>query len=110
MDLTKFFNSIYEASRIFTWYFTLTAIKRIQVNYVVLLIFVITISYLNDKQHRENYMALSNRNDIINNSREKEQAKYTLKLEFYTDKFNHLLEVLIHQREARQEIKAKTNI
>jgi hypothetical protein len=109
MDFTKFFNSLSEISKVFDWYFHLSQMKKIQVNYSLLLMLVITISYLNDKQHKENYIILSNRNDIINNSREEEQVKYTLKLEFYTDKFNHLLEILIHQREVRQEIMDKKN-
>jgi hypothetical protein len=101
--------SIQGASRLVSWYFKLTSIKRIQVNYTVLLFGVITMAYFNDKQHRENYTALSNRNDIINNSREEEQAKYTRQLEFYTNKFNHLLEIFINQKEGRQEITNKNN-
>ena len=50
-------------------------------------------------------MLLSNRNDTINNSRTKEQEKYTTKLEYYTDKFNHLLEILIQQRKEREQLK-----
>jgi hypothetical protein len=101
--------NIQEVSKLFSWYLQLTYIKRIQVNYTILLFGVITMSYFNDKQHRENYTALSIRNDIINNSREREQAKYTHQLEFYTNKFNHLLEVSIRKNENKKDVMSKNN-
>jgi hypothetical protein len=94
-----------EIPKLFDWYFLLSQLKRTQLNYIILIASIITISYYNDKQHRENYIVLSNRNDTINNSRTKEQEKYTAKLEFYTDKFNHLLEILIQQRKEREQLK-----
>lgn len=102
MKLLDFFREI---PKLFDWYFLLPQLKRLQLNYIILIASIITISYYNDKQHRENYIVLSARNDTINNSRTKEQEKYTSKLEFYTDKFNHLLELLIQQRKEREQIK-----
>ena len=94
-----------ELPKLFDWYFLLPALKRLQLNYLILIAFVITLSYYNDKRHRDNYMVLSARNDTTNNSRTKEQEKYTAKLEFYTDKFNHLLELLIQQKKEREQLK-----
>jgi hypothetical protein len=102
MKILDFFREI---PKLFDWYFLLPQLKRLQLNYIILIASVITISYYNDKRHRENYIVLSARNDTINNSRTKEQEKYTSKLEFYTDKFNHLLELLIQQRKEREQIK-----
>ncbi|MDR6844499.1 hypothetical protein [Flavobacterium granuli] len=93
-----------ELPKIFDWYFLLPQIKRIQLNYIILLATVMSIAYYNDKRHRENYTILSTRIDAINNSRTQEQEKYTTKLVYYTDKFNHLLELLIQQREKRAEL------
>jgi hypothetical protein len=101
----KYFNYLLEIPKLFNWYFLLPALKRIQLNYIILIALIILISYKNDKQHRENYTVLSARNDTINNSRTKEQEKYTAKLEFYTDKFNHLLEILLQQKKEREQIK-----
>lgn len=100
----KVLDYLLEIPKLFNWYFLLPALKRIQLNYIILIASIILISYYNDKQHRDNYTVLSARNDTINNSRTKEQEKYTAKLEFYTDKFNHLLEILIHQRKEREQI------
>lgn len=94
-----------EIPNLFNWYFKLPLTKRISLNYIVLLATVMTMAYYNDKLHREHYTVLANRNDTINNSRTKEQEKYTAKLEFYTDKFNHLLELLIQQRKEREQLK-----
>lgn len=102
MKILDFFREI---PKLFDWYFLLPQLKRIQLNYIVLITSVITLSYYNDKRHRNNYTVLSARNDTINNSRTKEQEKYTAKLEFYTDKFNNLLELLIQQRKEREQIK-----
>jgi hypothetical protein len=102
MKILDFFREI---PKLVDWYFLLPFVKRLQLNYIILIASIITISYYNDKQHRENYTMLSARNDTINNSRTKEQEKYTAKLEFYTDKFNHLLEILIQQRKEREQLK-----
>jgi hypothetical protein len=101
----KFLDYFRELPKLFDWYFQLPQLKRIQLNYIVVIVFLIFLSYYNDKLHRENYIQLSNRNDTINNSRTKEQEKYTARLEFYTDKFNNLLELLIQQRKEREQLK-----
>lgn len=101
MKILDFFREI---PKLFDWYFLLPALKRIQMNYIILIALIITLSYYNDKRHRDNYTVLSARNDTINNSRTKEQEKYTAKLEFYTDKFNHLLEILMQQKKEKEQI------
>jgi hypothetical protein len=101
----KFLDYLLRLPQIFDWYFKLPALKRIQLNYIVLLTFVVTLSYYNDQQHRANYTILSTRVDTINNARSKEQEKYTAGLEYYTDKLNHLLEILIKQKEEIKQIK-----
>lgn len=100
----KFLDYFREIPKLFDWYFQLPQLKRIRLNNIAVIVFLILLSYYNDKLHRENYTVLSNRNDTINNSRTKEQEKYTAKLEFYTDKFNHLLELLIQQRKEREQL------
>lgn len=102
MKILDFFREI---PKIFDWYFLLPQIKRIQMNYIILLSIVITFAYYNDKRHTENYAVLSARIDSVNNNRTKEQEKYTAKLEYYTDKFNSLLVVLIEQRKEIEQIK-----
>jgi hypothetical protein len=94
-----------EISKLFDWYFLLPQIKRIQLNYIIILTIVITLTYFNDKRHSENYAILSSRIDSVNNNRAKEQEKYTAKLEYYTDKFNSLLVVLIQQKKEIKQIK-----
>jgi hypothetical protein len=74
-------------------------------NYIIILTVVISLAYYNDKRHSENYAILSARIDSVNNSRAKEQEKYTTKLEYYTDKFNSLLVVLIQQKKEIKQIK-----
>ena len=101
MKILDFFREI---PKLFDWYFLLPALKRIQMNYIILIALIITLSYYNDKRHRDNYTVLSARNDTIINSRTKEQEKYTAKLEFYTDKFNHLLEILMQQKKEKEQI------
>lgn len=96
MKILDFFSEI---PKLFDWYFRLPQLKRIQLNYIVLISLIIILSYYNDKQHRDNYAVLSARIDSVNNSRAKEQEKYTTKLEYYTDKFNHLLEILLQKKE-----------
>ena len=83
----------------FKWYFSLDQLKRIQLNYIFIIAMLILTIYFNDSKHRENYSKLSDRFDLVSNSRYKEQEKYTTKLEFYTDKFNNLLEKLIEQKQ-----------
>lgn len=102
MKLLDFFK---ELPKIFDWYFQLTPLKRIQMNYIFILALVIALSYYNDKQHRHNYAIISGRIDATNDNRAKEQEKYTAKLEYYTDKFNHLLEILIQQKKEREQLK-----
>ncbi len=104
----KFLEYLEKISKIFDWYFLLPQLKRIQLNYIILLAGVIFLAYLNDDHHRQNYLALSDRMDSVNSSRTKEQENYTKKLEFYTDKFNHLLEVLIRQDKEIKEIKKES--
>ena len=100
----KFLDYILQFPKLFDWYFKLPALKRIQLNYIVVLTGVVIISYYNDQQHRDNYTVLSNRIDTINNARSQEQEKYTTGLRYYTDKFNYLLELLIKQREEIKQI------
>jgi len=93
----------------FKWYFSLDQLKRIQFNYIVIIAILISILYFNDSKHRENYIKLSDRYDIVNNNRYKEQEKYTASLRFYTNKFNNLLEKLIEQKERIEAIKEEKN-
>lgn len=102
MKLLDYFREI---PKLFDWYFLMLPIKRIQMNYIIILSIVSTLAYYNDKRHNENYAILSARIDSVNNNRTKEQEKYTAKLEFYTDKFNNLLVVLIEQRKEIEQIK-----
>lgn len=91
----------------FKWYFSLDQLKRIQFNYLVIIAVLIATIYLNDARHRESYSELFNRTNNIIDNRYKEQEKYTAKLEFYTDKFNKLLEKLIEQRQKIEEIRTE---
>jgi hypothetical protein len=91
----------------FKWYFSLDQLKRIQLNYIFIIAMLILTIYFNDSKHRENYSKLSDRFDSVSNNRYKEQEKYTTKLEFYTDKFNNLLEKLIEQKQKIEEIKTE---
>jgi hypothetical protein len=102
MNLMDLFSSI---PKLFDWYLAMPIIKRIQINYITILTLVIVFTYYNDKRHAANYTILSARIDTINNSRAKEQEKYTAKLEYYTDKFNSLLVVLIQQKKEIKQIK-----
>nr|WP_317631382.1 hypothetical protein [uncultured Flavobacterium sp.] len=83
----------------FDWYFRLAPIKRIQFNYIFLLALVLTLFYYNDAKHRENIAALTARIDAVNMDRVNESEKYTKQLEYYTDKFNTLLEMLIQKKQ-----------
>ena len=102
MKILDFFR---ELPKLFDWYFQLPQLKRIRLNNMAVLVFLIFLSYYNDKLHRENYTVLSNRNDISNDGRAKDQKEHNAKLEFYTDKFNHLLELLLQQEKERKQIK-----
>lgn len=102
MKILDFFKEI---PKLLDWYFLLPQLKRIQLNYIIILSIVFTMAYYNDKRHNENYAILSARIDNVNNNRAKEQEKYTAKLELYTDKFNSLLVVLIQQRKEIKQIK-----
>jgi hypothetical protein len=95
---------IFEIRKTLSWYFLLKPSEKTQVNYIAIIILLITLAYSNDRQHRANYLLLYNRNNSINTDRAKDQERYTVKLEYYTDKFNHLLEILIEQREEKKEI------
>jgi hypothetical protein len=95
MKLLEIFQQI---SKLFDWYFQLQPIKRIQLNYILLLALVLTAAYYNDKQHRDNYKNVVNRMDVVNDARSKEQAGYTKNLEFFTEKFNHLLEISYQEK------------
>lgn len=99
MKLIEWFKAI---PTLFDWYFKLTQIKRIQFNYIVIIAVLLTIFYYNDAKHRETNLALTTRVDSVNSNREKEQEKYTKKLEYYTDKFNGLLEMLIAKKTEQQ--------
>lgn len=101
----KLIELLKDLPKIIDWYFQLPGLKRIQLNYIIILALIISLSYYNDKQHRDNYTILSARIDSTNNSRAQEQEKYTTKLEYYTDKFNHLLEILIQQKKEQSTIK-----
>lgn len=91
--------------KVFDWYFGMDSLKRIQLNFITLIAIILTYIYYTQKSYAENMAILSTRIDTINNSRTKEQEKYTAKLEFYTDKFNNLLEMLIEQRKEIKQIK-----
>lgn len=91
----KILEYIERIPKIADWYFGLTPVKRIQFNHIVILIAIIIAAYYNDNRHRDNYALLSDRIDAINNARAKEQESYKKSLEFYTDKFNNLLEKII---------------
>ena len=98
----KYLAYLREIPKLFNWYFTLSPLKRIQLNYIILLTIVLTVAYFNDQQHRENYTIVSNRIDSVNTARAKEQEQYSQKLVYYTEKFNNLLEILIKQNEPQK--------
>lgn len=102
MKLLELFPAL---QKIFDWYFNMDNLKRIQMNYIIVLILLITYIYYSHQTYVANITILSTRIDTINNSRTQEQEKYTAKLEYYTDKFNNLLVILIEQRKELKEIK-----
>ena len=102
MKILEYFKEIL---KIFDWYFLLPPIKRIQLNYIALLFVISYLTYSNDSQHRENCILLTNRIDLVNNSRAAEQEKYTQSLQYYTEKFNRLLEILLEQKKENEQLK-----
>ena len=104
----KILDYVAQIQNLFDWYFKLPLLKRMQLNYITIITVIITLSYYNDKRHRDSYIILSGRIDTINDSRTKEQEKYTAKLEYYTDKFNHLLEILLQQKKEQEKINKTT--
>lgn len=96
-----------EIEKLFDWYFHLTQIKRIQLNYIIVLVTLAYLAYKNDEQHRENYTTLSHRIDSVNNARTKEQREYIENLRYYTEKFSDLSKDFLQQRERVQQIKEK---
>lgn len=104
----KILNCIAQIPNLFNWYFKLPVIQRMQLNYITIIAVIITLSYNNDKKHRDSYTILNSRIDSVNDARTKEQEKYTTKLEFYTDKFNHLLEILLQQKKEQEKINKTT--
>lgn len=102
MKILELFSAI---PKLFDWYLNMDTIKRFHINYITVIISLLTYFYYTNKNYAENTTLLTNRIDTINNSRTKEQEKYTAKLEFYTDKFNNLLVVLIEQRKEIKQIK-----
>jgi hypothetical protein len=91
--------------KLFDWYFQLVPTKRIQLNYIVIIAVIIFLAYKNDQRHQKNADDLSAKLDAINNERAKDQKEYAKNLEFYVDKFNHLLEMLIQQEKEINNIK-----
>jgi hypothetical protein len=94
-------------TKLLDWYFHLTPSKKMQMNYMVVIVVILYFTYKNNEQHRENYNVLSVRIDSINNARSREQRAYTKNLEFYTEKFSSLLEKLLIQKEEIKQIKEK---
>lgn len=96
-----------EIEKLFDWYFHLAPIKRIQLNFIIILVCLAYLTYKNDEQHRENYRILSVRTDSISNARSKEQKEYTKSIQLYTEKYYELWEKLLKQKEEVQQIKEK---
>lgn len=94
-----------EIEKLFDWYFHLTQIKRIQFNYIAILISLATLAYKNDEQHRKNYSAMCARVDIISNARAQEQKEYAESLQIYFEKVTSLLEKSLRQKEELKQIK-----
>lgn len=101
----KFLELLSAIPKLFDWYFNMDSLKRIQLNYITLIALILTYIYYTQQNYAENMAILSNRVDTTNNARAKEQEKYTAKLEFYTDKFNNLLVMVIDQRKEIKQIK-----
>ena len=101
----KFLELLSAIPKIFDWYFGMDSIKRIQLNFIVVLTLLFTYIYYTNKAYAENITILTTRLDTVNNSRTKEQEKYTAKLEYYTDKFSELLLKIDKQKEELKQIK-----
>lgn len=101
----KFIEFLKELPSVFDWYFKLHAIKRIQLNYIVLIFIIMSLTYFNDKLHRETIASLTLRIDTINDSRSADQEKYAARMEYYTEKFNGLLEILLIQEKRIERLK-----
>lgn len=102
MKILEYFKEI---PKLFDWYFGLSQSRRMNLNYIIIIIAIVAAGYWNDKKHNEYNTVLTNRIDTINNLRAKEQERYTIKLESYTDKFNRLLEKLIEQKKEVEKLK-----
>lgn len=102
MKITEYIDKI---PKLFDWYFQLVPTKRIQLNYIVIISIILFLAYKNDSRHQENYNELSAKLDKVNNERAKDQKDYAKNLEFYVEKFNHLLEMLIHQENEINKMK-----
>lgn len=96
-----------EFQKLFDWYFQLTQIKRTHLNYWILIVFLVYLSYRNDVQHRENYTDLFVRIDAVNIARAKDQKEYAKSLQIYFDKVTDLLEKFLQQKEEIKQIKKK---
>lgn len=105
MKFLQYFDKI---PQLFDWYFRLASLKRMNLNYIIIISIILAAGYYNDKRHNENNVVLINRIDSANNLRSQEQERYTVKLESYTDKFNGLLEKLIEQQKEVKQIKKDT--
>ncbi|MEO8534257.1 MAG: hypothetical protein ABI441_10915 [Flavobacterium sp.] len=101
----KFLEIFSAIPKIFDWYFGMESTKRIQLNFIVVLMLLFTYIYYTNKAYADNITILANRLDTANDSRAKEQEKYTAKLEYYTDKFSELLFKLDKQKEELKQIK-----
>lgn len=101
----KFLELFTAIPKLFDWYFNMESIRRVQLNFIVVLGLVFTYIYYTNKAYAENITILSTRIDTINNSRTKEQEKYTAKLEYYTDKFSDLLFKIDRQKEELKQLK-----
>lgn len=91
--------------KLFDWYFNMEAIRRVQLNFIVVLCIVFTYIYYTNKANAANITVLATRLDNANDSRAKEQEKYTAKLEYYTDKFSGLLDKIDKQKEELKQLK-----
>lgn len=100
----RFLQYLEPLKNLFSWYFKMKPAQRIQFNYIVVIVAIVYLSYLNDDRHRTNYSELTKRNFRVDSLRSVDQARHTEKLESYTDKFNGLLEKLIDQEKQIDQI------
>lgn len=94
----KIFDFLHKIRDFFDWYLGIPTVKRIQINYIAFIAIIITGAYYNDKQHRENYLALTARIDATNDSRSKEQEKYAQNLQYYTEKYSELYKEILNTK------------